>query len=287
MKVTSLSDGVGVEVHDLQLSKLTSTEADLVNETWAEHGLLVFGDQELTEQEHTDLALKLGEIDVNRFFSNVEGFDEIADVLKEPTDELNIGGGWHTDHSYDIAPARGSILVARDLPPVGGDTRFLSTQRAWETLAPELKDRVSDLDAVHSSAHIFGPESAYAKKVGERFDNRHDVRLEDTIHPVVVAHPATGVPSLFINPGFTIRLLGPGDEDANKELFDTLLLHIARHEHTFQFAWQPGSVAMWDNRSTWHWALNDYEGHRRQMHRITLAGETLSRSHVRGAASQE
>lgn len=284
MKVTSLSEGVGVEVHDLELSALTSAEAELVNEAWAEHGLLVFRDQELTEQQHVEFAKKLGEIDVNRFFTNVEGFDEIADVLKEPTDALNIGGGWHTDHSYDIAPARGSILVARDLPPSGGDTRFLSTQRAWKTLPADLKDRVADLDAVHSSVHIFGPDSTYAKKIGQRFDNRHDVRLEDTIHPVVVAHPQTGEPSLFINPGFTIRLLGPSDEAANKELFDTLLIHIAQPAHSFQMSWQPGSVAMWDNRSTWHWALNDYEGHRRQMHRITLAGESLSRADVRSAA---
>jgi taurine dioxygenase len=275
MKLAPLSEAVGMVVSGLQLGSLSDVQADLVNDAWAEHGLLVFRDQELTSDGHVRLAEQLGQIDVNRFFASVDGYDMIADVRKEATDELNIGGGWHTDHSYDPEPARGSILVARELPPVGGATRFLSTELAWRTLPEELKERVAGLDAVHSSEHIFGEDSNYAKQMGERFGNR--TLTNRSVHPVVIAHPVTGTPSLYVNAAFTTELIGLDAEDSGVLLM-TLFKHIAKVEHAHEFDWAPGSVAMWDNRSTWHWALNDYQGHRRVMHRITLAGDALDRA---------
>ncbi len=275
MEISPLCDAVGVTISGVQLRELTSEAAAEVDAAWNEHGLLVFRDQELDETGHVRLAEQLGEIDVNRFFAAVDGFEQIADVRKEVGDELNIGGGWHTDHSYDSEPARGSILVARDVPPVGGQTRFLSTTLAWQTLSDELKERVATLDAVHSSEHIFGPNSGYAKRMGDRFSNATAVNTN--VHPVVIAHPVSGQPCLYVNPGFTTSVVGL-EPDESKELLDTLLVHIAKREHAYELAWEPGMVAMWDNRSTWHWALNNYEGHRRQMHRITLAGVALGRA---------
>ena len=280
MRTSPLNESFGVEVHDIDLAALTSESASEINQAWFEHGLLVFRDQELSQDDHQGLAEQLGEIDVNRFFLAVEGYDVIANVRKEVTDEQNIGGGWHTDHSYDVEPARGSILVARDLPPAGGDTRFLSTQLAWQTLPDDLKARVADLNAIHSGEHIFGPESGYAQRMGERFTNAEAALVVgETVHPLVIAHPATGAPSLYVNPGFTIGIVGY-EYDEYKELIDELFTHMAKDEHCYQLTWEPGTVAMWDNRSTWHWALNDYDGHRREMHRITLAGTALHRAKV-------
>ena len=280
MRTTPLTNVFGAQVDDVDLNSLSAADAALVNEAWSEHGLLVFRDQELTQDGHVQLAELLGDIDVNRFFKCVDGYDMIAAVTKEPTDVQNIGGGWHTDHSYDVAPARGSILVARDLPPTGGDTRYLSTQRAWETLPDELKERVAGLDAIHSGEHIFGPESAYAQRMGERFANAEAALVVgETVHPLVIAHPTTGRPCLYVNPGFTIGIVGL-DQDEYRELIDELLVHIAKREHAYQLTWEPGTVALWDNRSTWHWALNDYDGHRREMHRITLAGDALRRAEL-------
>lgn len=275
MRLAPLSGAVGMIVDGLDLGALTDAQAASLDDAWNDHGLLVFRDQELDEAGHVRLAQQLGEIDVNRFFASVDGYDMIADVRKEPTDELNIGGGWHTDHTYDPEPARGSILVAREVPPVGGGTRFLSTELAWRTLPDDLKDRVAGLDAVHSSEHIFGEDSNYAKQMGERFGNQ---RLTNrSIHPVVIAHPATGAPNLYVNAAFTIELIGLEPQESS-DLLTTLFKHIATVEHAHEFDWAPGSVAMWDNRSTWHWALNDYQGHRRVMHRITLAGDALERA---------
>ena len=277
MRIEPVNDAVGATIHDVALSRLDDAQVAEITEAWARYGVLFFHDQDLTPDQHVALAEQLGEIDVNRFFARVEGHDVIAAVVKEPTDELNIGGGWHTDHSYDPAPAKGSILVARDVPPTGGDTQFLSTETAWRTLPQDLKDRVHGLVAIHSSDHIFGPKSDYAKRMGDRFGNSDAVNTSE--HPLVIGHPITGNPILYVNPAFTIGIVGM-DNAESKPLLDELYTHIASDEHMHQFKWAVGSVAMWDNRSTWHHALNDYPGHRRAMHRITLAGEPLTAANV-------
>ena len=273
MRIEPASDAVGATIHDVSLNDLDPTQVAEINAAWAKYGVLFFHDQDLSQEQHVALAEQLGEIDVNRFFAHVEDFEMIADVRKEPTDELNIGGGWHTDHSYDPAPAKGSILVARDIPPTGGDTQFLSAETAWRTLSTEMKNRVQGLVAIHSSEHIFGPDSSYAKRMGERFGNSSAVNTSE--HPLVIAHPVTGNPILYVNPGFTIGIVGM-EADESKVLLDELYTHMANEDLIHQFKWAVGSVAMWDNRSTWHHALNDYPGHRRAMHRITLSGEPLS-----------
>ncbi|MGI9610194.1 MAG: TauD/TfdA dioxygenase family protein [Acidimicrobiia bacterium] len=272
MQFEPVNASIGATVTGVALNNLSPAEVDEVNAAWAKYGVLFFHDQEISPDQHVILAEQLGDIDINRFFAHIDDYEMIADVRKEASDELNIGGGWHTDHSYDPEPAKGSILIARDVPPSGGDTRFLSTETAWRTLPDDLKAKVQNLEAVHSSEHIFGPDSDYAKQMGERFGNSSAVNT--TTHPVVIAHPVTGNPVLYVNPAFTLGVVGL-EPDESKQLLDTLHTHIGREEHSCQFSWSVGSVAIWDNRSTWHWALNDYPGYRRQMHRITLAGDPL------------
>jgi len=272
MRVTPVTEAVGAEVHGVDLTSLSDLEATDLESLWAKHGVLFFRDQHLSPHEHVALAKQLGDIDVNRFFAAVDGHSEIARVVKEASDLLNIGGGWHTDHSYDIEPARGSILVARELPPIGGDTRFLSTEAAYRSLPDELRSAVDGRMAFHTGEHIFGPDSGYAKKIGERFAGSANIGQAE--HPAVIAHPVSGAPILYVNPGFTTHFVDM-DPAKSKELLDALFIHMDQPQHSYQFTWEPGSVAIWDNRSTWHWALNDYPGYRRLMHRITLAGDAL------------
>ena len=117
---------------------------------------IFFRDQKLTPEQHIEFARRWAPIDVNRFFKAVQGYPEIAEVRKEPEQKTNIGGGWHTDHSYDAEPAMGSILLARELPEEGGDTLFANMYRAFETLSPGLQRTLEGMRAVHGSAHIFG-----------------------------------------------------------------------------------------------------------------------------------
>ena len=278
MRFEKATDTFGAFVHDVDLRSLSDDEIGEIDSAWATYGVLFFEGQSLTPEDHLAFAGRLGEIDVNRFFTPVEGYPGIAEVLKEPDDALNIGGVWHTDHSYDVAPARGSILVARDLPPVGGDTQFLSVEAAYNALSDDLKERIRAASAVHSNEHIFGGKGIYSENIGQRFTTTEGVG--STTHPVVVAHPVTGAPLLYVNPGFTIDIVDLPDagEGAGKALLDELLTEIDGCGFDYRYTWSEGSVAMWDNRSTWHWAMNDYAGHRRHMHRITIAGEPLQRA---------
>lgn len=272
MEVIPVSDAVGAAVHGVDVRTLTDEQTAMLDHAWAEHGVLFFRDQDLSPDEHITFAERFAPIEVNRFFATVDGHPRIAEVRKEPTDEANIGGGWHTDHSYDSAPARGSILVARDVPGTGGDTRYLGTAAAYDALSDGLKETLNGLRAEHSNRHVFGAAATRRQKVAGRIGNPAGV--SDAEHPVIVKHPQTGRRLLYINPAFTRRFVG-WTHDESLPLLTFLYEHMTQEQFTYQFDWQPGSIAMWDNRSTWHWALNDYPGERRLMHRITIQGERL------------
>lgn len=268
----------GAFVHGVDLAHLSLAEFDQIKAAFAEHGVLFFRDQELTSRQHITFAERWGEINVNRFFAAHMDHPEIALVVKEPTDEDNIGGYWHSDHSYDVEPALGSILVARELPTSGGDTMFASLQKAYEQLDSRTKDRIERMRAVHSAHHIFG-EQAYEGEGRDGFDGRlGNTRgadaMADVSHPMIIQHPLSGKKVLYVNPTFTIGIEDMDHDDA-MALLHALYDHAASDDFVFRFEWEPGSVAMWDNRAVWHSALNDYPGQRRVMHRITIEGCAL------------
>lgn len=264
---------VGATVSDIDVRELDDETASILAAAWAEHGVLFLRDQDLTPDDHISFAERFAPIDVNKFFKPVDTHPQIATVLKEPDQEGNIGGGWHTDHSYDEIPARGSILLAREVPPAGGDTRFADIGAAYRALSPGLQTTLESLHAVHSNEHVFGKTAQYNREMGDRLGNPDGVG--NAVHPVVIVHPQTGRKLLYVNSAFTRHFVGWTMEES-ASLLEFLYEHMAQDEFTTQFSWDVGSVAMWDNRSTWHWALNDYPGHRRLMHRITVSGERLS-----------
>lgn len=274
MKIRPTSNAVGAEISQIDLRKLAPVELDDVRAAFAEHGVLFFRDQSLSPEEHIGFAEQIGAINVNRFFRAVDGHPKIAEVLKEPDQTVNIGGGWHTDHSYDENPAMCSILYAREVPETGGDTLFAGMGAAYDALSDGFKQMIGRLSAVHSSRHVFGRRAGNEQASGGRIGNP-EAALQDAVHPVVIAHPVTGRPLLYVNPGFTIGIHGFRQRESSA-LLDFLYQHAARPEFQTRFRWEPGSLAMWDNRATWHLALNDYHGQRRYLHRITIEGGALS-----------
>ena len=275
IEVVPVSGGVGVEVHNVDIkSGIDAGTFDELRAAFVEHGLIFLRDQDITPDEHIAFAERWGEININRFFPRLDGYDQIATVTKEPDQTTNIGGGWHTDHSYDHVPAMGSILIARETPPVGGDTLFACMYTAYDTLSDGLKQTLEDMKAVHSSRHIFGEQSSYRDTMKDRFSNPEDA-TQDAVHPVVITHPESRRKALYVNPGFTLHFDGWTAAES-KPLLDYLYAHAVQLEHTTRFQWAPGSIAFWDNRCTWHYALNDYHGTRREMHRITIEGSPIS-----------
>jgi len=274
--VRAVSTAVGAEILGLDLADtLPDATIDAIRHALFQHGVVFFRDQKLTPEQHAAFAQRFGAINVNRFFKTVDGYPMIAEVRKEPDQVGNIGGGWHTDHSYDQVPAMGSILYAREVPETGGDTLFASMYAAYDALSDGLKQTLERLQAVHSSRHVFGVE-AYAGRgdLKGRYLNP-EAATQDAVHPVVVRHPGLGRKALYVNSAFTVRFVGWTDEES-RPLLQYLYQHAARPEFTYRFQWREGSLAFWDNRCTWHYALNDYHGHRRLMHRITVEGVALS-----------
>jgi taurine dioxygenase len=265
---------VGAFVRGVDLTQFDDTTLEELQTAFAEHSVLFFRDQNLSPEQHIALAERWGEININRFFGQVPEYPQIAQVLKEPDQKMNIGGGWHTDHSYDQIPALGSMLYALETPPVGGDTLFASTCAAYDSLSDGFKTMLSSLQAVHSSRHVFGENADRDGEFEGRFGNK-DAATQDAVHPAVITHPLSGRKSIYVNPGFTIGIKGWSDEESTA-LLQFLYGHIGRPEHFYRLNWQPGTLAFWDNRATWHWAINDYQGQRRLMHRITLEGEPIA-----------
>ncbi|MEO0816526.1 MAG: TauD/TfdA family dioxygenase [Pseudomonadota bacterium] len=273
-------EGVGAEITGVDLKQAGEAELVAIRKALADHGVIFFRDQSLSEDDHIAFASAFGPININRFFAAHPEHPEIAMVAKEPDQRDNIGGGWHTDHSYDLEPALGSVLVARELPESGGDTMFASMYSAYDTLDAETKAEIEGLNAVHSGKHIFGAGADTLYKQtdagGDRIQNA-DVAdtLDDVVHPVVITHPDSGKKALYVNPAFTVRFEGMTREQS-MPLLAKLFAHCFQGDFHHRFVWKDGSVAMWDNRSTWHWAMNDYHGQRRIMHRITIEGCALS-----------
>lgn len=266
---------LGAEVAGLDLANpLAEPDMAALRAAFAEYGVLFFRDQVLTPEQQIAFAESWGKVVINRFFTPVEGHPQVAEVRKEPDQTTNVGGGWHTDHSYDEEPALGSILYARELPESGGDTLFAGTSAAYDALSPGFQETLQGLRAVHSSRHVFGPDAGLPDDMLTRLGNA-EMATQDAVHPVVITHPLSGRKSLYVNPGFTLRIDGWSHEES-KPLLDYLYNHASQPEFVCRFQWKPGSLAFWDNRATWHYALNDYHGQRRLMHRITLDGEALS-----------
>jgi taurine dioxygenase len=275
IRVEPLSAAVGAEIGGVDLAAPLADEVLAeIRRVFGAYGVVFFRDQRLTPEQHAAFAERFGPIEVNRFFAAVPGYPMIAEVRKEPEQRRNIGNGWHTDHSYDAAPALGSMLYAREVPTTGGDTLFAGMYAAYEALSDGLKATLEGLRACHSSRHVFGAGAMERRgDLAGRIGNP-ELATQDAVHPVVIRHPETGRKALYVNPGFTLRFEGWSEEES-RPLLEYLYRHAVRPEFTCRFHWRAGSLALWDNRSTWHFAVNDYQGERRLMHRVTIQGSPL------------
>ena len=277
IEVTPLSPALGAEIGRVDIaSGIDDRQFAELRQAFADYGVVFLRDQDITPDQQIAFAERWGRIDINRFFKPVDSHPQIAEVRKEPDQKANIGSSWHTDHSYDQVPAMGSILYAREVPAVGGDTLFASMYAAYDALSDGLRQMLSRMRALHSSRHAFG-EGAYAgadlDDIGDRLGNTA-AATQDAIHPVVIRHPLSGRPALYVNGDFTLQFEGWSREES-QPLLDYLYAHASRPEFTCRFHWCQGSMAIWDNRATHHCALNDYQGERRLMHRVTIEGVAL------------
>lgn len=274
MKMTPMAPKCGVEITGVELANCSDSEMDAIKQAIYDHGVAVFRDQEFTPEDHIRFGKRWGGIDINNYFPLQEEYGEIAIVKKEADEQTNIGGAWHTDHSYDQIPAMGSVLVARELPPSGGDTEWAHMGAAYDALPDDLKAEIEGLEAFHTADHVYKADGLYAQT-----DMGKNLRGQDlktgAVHPVVIRHPHTGRKLLYVNSAFTIHFVGKTREES-LPLLEKLYAAALTGDNQCRLQWKPGTIAIWDNRTTWHNAINDYQGYRREMHRITLSGEALA-----------
>lgn len=273
MEVKPLTGGLGAEIVGADIRR--EDQFDAIKSAFAKYSVIALRGQSVSPQEHLTFARRFGPINVNRFFKPVDGYPEIATVLKEKDQKEAVGEGWHTDHSYDQEPAMGSILHALEVPPHGGDTLFVSMAAAYEALSPTMRGFLDGLKAVHSSRHVFGAsimdtEAAESGRLGNA-----EAATQDALHPVVITHPLSGRRGLFVNPVFTTEIKGLSVNESAAVL-GMIYDHCKQPEFQCRLRWQEGDIAIWDNRATWHKAINDYHGFRRLMHRVTVEGVALT-----------
>jgi len=270
IQVKKAAGALGAEVSGVDLSRpLSADAAAAIRNAWLEHLVLFFRDQPLTAEQYMAFAARMGTPVEYPFVKGLEGHPQIIEVKKLEHERVNFGGIWHSDTAYLDRPPMGSMLLAREIPPHGGDTLFSSMYAAWEALSDGMKRMLRDLKGVNSST------KADASKTREdriKTDGSGQRTVYVAEHPVARTHPETGRVALYVNPGHTVRFAGL-TEDESAPLLAYLFSHQVRPEFTCRFTWQPGSIALWDNRCTQHNPVNDYHGYRRVMHRITLAGD--------------
>ncbi len=268
--VARVGVNLGAEVSGVDLRRPLSDEAySVIEEALVEHELIIFRNQDITSENLIDFGRRFGELTVHPFSPH----DDKAPVLiKFRNDETNAPFGtdvWHSDETFRTEPPMATILCAKEVPAIGGDTMFVSMSAAFNGLSERMKDFISGLEGIHDLKPfraLFG-DSEEDRRNLQQFELMYPPQL----HPVVRLHPVSGRKVLFVNPQFTVAIKDM-DERESRALLDTLFHQALIPEYQFRHHWAPHTIAMWDNRSTQHYAVNDYYPQRRYMERVTIRG---------------
>ena len=272
LDIKPIAGALGAEVHGVDLSKDTGDDTiGEIRQALLDHQVIFFRDQDITPAQHLAFAKRFGETVEYPLVKGLEGFPEIMTVVKLEHEKHNFGGLWHSDTTYLEQPPLGSILLARELPPFGGDTLFANMYMAYETLSDGMKELLAPLKGI-SISNLSRVTQTRAARVGDAAKAAPETVLRAT-HPVVRTHPETGRKALYVNGAHTSHFEGMTPEES-APLLGYLFKHQSLPEFTCRFRWEPGSIAFWDNRCTQHNPINDYHGYKRVMHRITIAGDT-------------
>ncbi|MFG2869625.1 TauD/TfdA dioxygenase family protein [Streptomyces sp. NPDC048338] len=269
LDISPLTPHIGAEIEGVDLSlPIGEDVAEEIRQALLEWKVLFFRDQHgFDPQSQLAFSALWGEPEANPFFpkGDTVGVSRLAkDAMAMGTENI-----WHSDHSFMAAPALGSVLRAVEVPSAGGDTMWADMAAAYDNLTESLKARIEGLTAVHDWVPSWGSLMTAAQLAA------HRENLPAVEHPVVVRHPRTGRKLLYVNEPFTTRIVGLSDAES-RELLGELVLQARIPEYQVRFRWQPGSVAIWDNIATQHYAINDYFPQRRVMERIAIAGVPLS-----------
>ncbi|MGL5267446.1 MAG: taurine dioxygenase [Plesiomonas shigelloides] len=272
ISVTPLGPHIGAEINGLTLSEpLDAIQFSLLQQALLTHQVLFFRDQPITPIQQRALAHRFGDLHIHPIYPHTPEAEEII-VLDTHNDNPPDNDNWHTDVTFIETPPAIAILAAKQIPPLGGDTLWASGVAAFEGLSPRFKRLLTGLEAEHDFAKSF-PAHRHNSNPADYQRWQEATKLHPPIrHPVIRTHPQSGLQALFINEGFTTRLpdLSARESEA---LLTYLFTHITKPEYQVRWRWQKNDIAIWDNRTTQHYANADYLPNRRIMHRATILGD--------------
>ncbi|QUL38678.1 TauD/TfdA family dioxygenase [Erythrobacter sp. JK5] len=274
MRIESSGQACGARVTGVDLSEALDPQTiAAIRSAWLEHRVLAFTGQRMDDDALERFTLAMGEFGEDPFFDPIPGRKNIAAITRE-ADETSplFAENWHSDWSFLPRPPSGTCLLAIEIPPLGGDTLFSDQIAAFAALPDERKDHLRSLTAIHSAARGYAPDGVY----GDHDSNRsmairpgESARARQA-HPLVKRHPETGEDALFCSISYTVGIEGMSDAESLQMVME---LHqwCEQDRFVYRHRWEPGMLVMWDNRSVNHKATGGYEGHRRELHRTTIA----------------
>ena len=275
IEIIPLAGSLGAEVRGVDLRRLDNQAWDAVHQAFLDYKVIAIRDQQLGLQDIMDVGGRFGEPNHYPFVKGLDGFPFLFDIVKEPSETVNFGGGWHSDTTYMKTPPLATLLYAIETPPRGGDTLYCDMVAAYEALSPGMKTLLAPLKGVNSAGlkHVGGRKAHHATIAGMSITGTEEAETFEAVHPIVRTIPETGQKALYCSRGHTVRFDGMTEEES-RPLLDWLQAHATRPEFTCRVTWKPGTLTVWDNRRTMHSAINDYQGLRRHMRRLT-SGPTL------------
>lgn len=268
--------GFGARIDGVDLSRPLAPETlAQIKAAWARHAVVSFPGQPLSLDQLEAFTLQVGPFGVDPFIAPMPGHPNVLELRREPDEKAtNFGAGWHSDWSFQAEPPAATILCAEVTPPVGGDTLFADCARAYEDLSDNMKALLAPLRAVHSATRAYGTKGVFARETEARtMEIIVSADADKSLtHPLVRTHPVTGRKALFVSPVYTVGIEGFTVKES-QALLGFLFAHMTQDEYVFRHRWAPGTLLMWDNRCTVHFAEGGYDGHLRVMHRTTVAGD--------------
>ncbi len=272
MDAKLLSGALGAEFSEIDLKDSSEKNFKVINDLLLEHKVIFFRNQKITPEEHLALARRFGPLETHAYVKGLDKYPEIVRIIKDPNEKNQWGENWHSDVSYNIKPTKAVILRSVKIPPVGGDTMFSNMELAWETLDKNIKEKIKDKKAVHSSLG-----AAFFVKDYKAMEGNGNIDEYSSTHPIVRTHPETKKKILFVNWTYTKNIVGMKKKESNK-ILNEIFKHQTRLDFTCRFQWTENTVAIWDNRSVQHYAIADFFpgrglGHERIMDRIAIEGD--------------
>lgn len=272
LAITPLGPLIGAQVGNLDVSRpLSDAQFEQLYHALLRHQVLFLREQIITPEQHRALAIRFGDLHIHPVYPHAPGVEEII-VLDTHQDNPPDNDNWHTDVTFIQTPPAVALLASKVLPAFGGDTLWTSGIAAYEALSAPFKTLLADLHAEHDFTKAF-PEYKHRKTEEEHQRWRQAVAKNPPVqHPVIRTHPVSGKKALFVNEGFTTRILNISQKES-EALLGFLFAHVTKPEFQVRWRWQPNDLAIWDNRVTQHYANADYYPTRRVMQRATVLGD--------------